>query len=113
MKAILVIDMPNDCSHCPVSSISDYQYICDEMGRIMSEDEYYAQKPDWCPLKPIPEKMKVKAEKIEDIMHTELQLMDIFSNKIMAEVKFETDKLFALGYNACLDEILGEQNDNN
>jgi len=59
-KAILVIDMPNDCSHCPVSSISDYQYICDEMGRIMSEDEYYAQKPDWCPLKPMPQKIDIE-----------------------------------------------------
>lgn len=51
--------------------------------------------------------MEVKVEKIEDIMHTELQTMDIFSNKIMAEVKFETDKLIALGYNACIDEIVG------
>ena len=61
-----------------------------------------------CPLKPLPEKKEVKVEKIEDIMHTEFQTMDVITDKFIADVRFETDKLIALGYNACIDEISGE-----
>lgn len=99
VKAVLVINMPTSCEDCPCYD--------QEVGTCRASDTWKTNIRNNCPLKPLPEKMEVKVEKIEDIMHTELQTMDIFSNKIMAEVKFETDKLIALGYNACIDEIVG------
>lgn len=109
VKAILVLndihDIPKNCMSCPLIEYHhEYSIIC---RHYQTGDT----RPTWCPLRPLPDKIEVKVEKIEDIMHTELQLTDIFSNKIMAEIKFETDKLIALGYNACIDKIVGEQND--
>lgn len=105
-KSIVVFNTPNKCKDCYFNGYGwNVCIITDE-----DIDEYVnpnETKPEWCPLRPLPDKIEVKVEKIEDIMHTELQLTDIFSNKIMAEVKFETDKLIALGYNACLEDILG------
>ena len=99
-KSILVIDTPKNCAECKLIHLQGIgESICNAVD--------WSRRPSWCPLRPLPDKMEVKVEKIEDIMHTELQLTDIFSNKIMAEVKFETDKLIALGYNACIDEIVG------
>ena len=63
------------------------------------------------PLKPLPEKINVKVEKIEDIMHTEFQTMDVITDKFIADIRFETDKLVALGWNACLENIMGNNKD--
>ena len=87
-KSILVIDTPTHCGECPVKCrIRGINHI-----------------PTWCPLRPLP-------EKIEDIMHTEFQTMDVITDKFIADIRFETDKLIALGYNACLDEIVGDNDD--
>ncbi len=57
-KAILVIDMPKHCSECPVCEVWDVipsveEYYCTiEKNDVI--DKY--KKPDWCPLKPVPEK---------------------------------------------------------
>lgn len=59
-------------------------------------------------LKPIPQKMEVDVKKIEDIMHTGFQMVDVIQDKIVADIKLETDKLIALGYNQCIDEMLGD-----
>lgn len=60
-------------------------------------------------LQPMPKKMEVDVEKIEDIMHTEIQLVDAIQDKIIADIKLETDKLISLGWNGCIDKILGEE----
>ena len=53
MKAILVIDMPKNCSECPMfGNTHDYQYC--EVTDWITDGTY---KPSWCPLKPMPEKM--------------------------------------------------------
>lgn len=71
-KSVLVIDTPKNCYDCPFGSA-----YCDEFGYVgyceiadclhydvilMTEEHYDCEsksRPDWCPLKPLPEKMKV------------------------------------------------------
>lgn len=66
-KAVLVIDMPTHCGECPVK--------CRMRG--------INHVPTWCPLKPIPQKMRTDEDDIEE---------DSYWN----------------GWNDCLDEITGE-----
>lgn len=62
-------------------------------------------------LKPLPKKIEVNVEKIEDIMHTEYRTIDIIQDKYIADIKLEVDNLIAVGYNRCIDEILGEEDE--
>ena len=81
-KAILVIDMPESCDVCPLC-------VSDEYGLYLECPLKYKgyvekrQKPDWCPLKPIPEK-------------------EYADTGIL-----EVDE-FAAGWNNCIDVILEE-----
>ena len=51
MKAVLVIDMPGSCFHCPLESYSN------QCGANHENTAGNANKiPSWCPLKPIPER---------------------------------------------------------
>ena len=81
-KAVLVIDMPSSCSECPCCYIPR----CEVLEKSLKTSEIYECKPDWCPLRELPNpKEKGKAENI----------LEIFSNA---------------GYNACIDELLkGEE----
>lgn len=69
-KSVLVIDTPKSCYNCPFGT--EYYDICiykgncelaEHLGKIMTlvTEEYYGfeskSRPDWCPLKPLPEKM--------------------------------------------------------
>ena len=81
-KAILVIDMPDTCGKCPLCA--SYQenawafreYWCPAINH--AEVEPLAKKPYDCPLRPLPEKVRVHMDDWAD------------------------------GYNTCLDEILGD-----
>ena len=93
-KAIFVMDMPESCVDCQFC----YEYhegieaCCtftrepsnDDMYRIIKED-YCQDKPDWCPLKPVPGKRKGTD-----------YLDSIFQHPA-----------FDYGWNACIDEIMG------
>ena len=83
-KAILVIDMPKSCADCPLAqNDSDYGLCCFEVGILYDNvRDYKNRRSDDCPLKPMPEK--------------ELDWND-------GEDEYIT------GFNACIDEILGEQ----
>lgn len=105
MKAILVLnDMPKNCLECPFRYKSEemplgnftYQSLfrckfepeglCEDDGDIVYlNDIMMKSKPDWCQSKPVPEK------KNEDKAYTMTQL-------------YRTQ-----GYNACIDEILGDK----
>lgn len=92
-KALFVMDMPESCMDCQFC----YEYhegieaCCtvtrepsnDDMYRIIKED-YCQGKPDWCPLKPMPEKKNFWSE--------------------------EHGGKFSEGWNACIDAITGEEN---
>ena len=83
MKAILVIDMPKVCGECRASFCGDVWYCYAGEYRRPLFTENIQEKPSWCSLKPLPQK-KPKDN----------------SN--------ELNLGYELGWNACLDEILGE-----
>ena len=86
-KAILVIDMPRTCEECPICQgvALDGDYVCsikDEHGEERGFDDGRCEKPDWCPLKPLPE---------------------YDSPAINPTVE---NVYYAQGWNDCIDEIL-------
>lgn len=65
MKAILVIDMPSCCAECPLmlwDAESEYYGACcptlkedNCVADSYKENENKGTKPNWCPLKPMPQ----------------------------------------------------------
>ncbi len=91
-KAVLVIDIPETCQHiggnkehgCPFAGMYCLIKIEDTMEHVKN-----GTKPDWCPLKPLPEQK-------EPIYRYE-----------SGREKY-TD--FARGWNACLEAVGGKSN---
>lgn len=81
-KAILVIDMPSSCSECPCCYIPR----CEVLEKPLKTSEIYECKPDWCPLRELPEK---NTKKYSD--------------------GYKYGKGYQNGYNACIDELKGEE----
>ena len=98
-KAVLIMDMPKDCCDCKFCRELDegVKACCEIMDNPSNSElcriidvHYCMEKPDWCPLKPMPEK-KVLSGDVADIQKMGKELVDI-------------------GYNACIDELLkGEE----
>jgi hypothetical protein len=99
-KSALVTDTPKNCYDCPFGTEycgdSEYEGCCelaeclDSDMRLITEEHYDYEsesRPDWCPLKPLPEKK-------EYIVPTN-------------NVESQKD-IIAVGWNACLREITGE-----
>ena len=95
-KAILVIDMPEMCTDCPIHCLdtpNNHEIIlwcgfnCKE---VKLDDNKIGIRPDWCPLNPVPEKKVVK----------QYQGNGIYGFKTAEEAHF------AMGWNDCIDEIL-------
>lgn len=95
-KSVLVIDTPENCLNCQFCyelgegveaccSIMDDGKDKSLMKKIDCEYGYCQSKPDWCPLKPLPEKMTIPrgARNTDDLE-------------------------YAAGYNTCINEIAGE-----
>ena len=95
MKAILVIDMPTSCRECPCGDWNICSAIVKTHTNKMSE-----QREAWCPLKPMPEKLRVDVNQIEDVMPSEFDM-----DKLVLKIRLDADKLVALGWNTCLEEI--------
>lgn len=57
-KAILVIDMPDSCDNCPLfhGFYTDMTCVANHYGINYPYPKDFRQ--DWCPLKPMPKKMK-------------------------------------------------------
>lgn len=87
-KAILILDQPKNCLECPIgdndSCIMETYVYCRVAGR-GSIDAEAETKPEWCPLKPLPERKTVTA------------------NDATASVAIK------YGWNNCLDAILKEE----
>lgn len=87
-KAILVMDMPGSCFGCNFCHInsSGGEDRCQafEVSRAVNSETY--EKPDWCPLRELPEKK-------EELSVEEYEFGGL-------------GKAFTSGWNACLDEIL-------
>lgn len=100
-KSVLVIDTPKSCYNCPFGT--EYYDICiykgncelaEHLGKIMTlvTEEYYGfeskSRPDWCPLKPLPEKNTTE----NDMTDYQCGMVD--------------------GRNQCINEIIGGGNSN-
>ena len=104
MRAAVIIDMPTKCGNCPFveewfNEYGEKTYYCSLHKVHVDKDGNICKK-----LRPLPEKKSVKVEKIEDLMHTEFLL-----DSLVAKINLDTDRLIALGWNSCVDEILGER----
>ena len=94
-KVILVIDKPSSCYDCPLRIVK-FRHLCETIiidscnaiNREIDKKHFYNMtKPNWCPLKKIPEKYEIDRNKCSDPFY---------------EFEFEG------GYNQCIDEILSE-----
>ena len=77
-KAILIMDMPNKCHECPFAYITLSERECFVKDMDIDVD-VKREKPSWCPLRECPQKRE--------------------------KSNYYTD--WSVGYNACIDEILG------
>lgn len=90
VKAVLVIDMPESCDMCDFADdtqpprYGERTLYCNAPGIGDDVTDYIACRPDWCPLRELPE----KKERI---------------------VGGHGERMFRAGFNACLDEILEER----
>ena len=53
-KAILIMDMPEDCNDCYAMYVSLSERFCRATEENLSAK---AERPDWCPLRELPEKI--------------------------------------------------------
>ena len=99
-KAILVIDMPSCCNECKIRFDDEYSNWCPYDNPEPNGVFQYVEngtKPDWCPLKPMPEKIDVPAW--DDSIKAK--------NKNAEEVgMYMYDRGHYRGYNICIDKIL-------
>ena len=113
MKAILVIDIPDYVNTVtkgilkPIGTVGKLEIGYGSDDGEMTRFQFI--NTDGALLKPMPQKKEIDVKKIEDIMHIEFQFTDVIRDKYIADIKLETDKLIAIGYNRCISEILGEE----
>lgn len=80
-KAILIMDMPESCGECEYHDIRmDGTIRCIVCKEHMGESASICGRADWCPLRELPEKKE--------------------------PILYEPDDYY-IGYNDCLDDILG------
>lgn len=87
-KAVLIMDMPDDCIMCKFWNTDDDE--CYATGsEELSLGDFEKTKPDWCPLRELPEKNPSNPELTPGVYYTE-KGYEVYKN----------------GWNACLDEIV-------
>lgn len=89
-KAILVIDMPDDLFEYYENFYVDYDLRAERKNAMIVESIKYVEE---CPIKPLPNKNDSKIPYI--------------SNRI--KMTDGEEVAYYMGYNACIDEILGEE----
>ena len=101
-KAILIIDMPKSCNECKIRCDDEYSNWCPYDNPEPNGVFQYVKngaKPEWCPLKPMPEKIDVPDW--DDSIKAK--------NENAEEVgMYMYDRGHYRGYNICIDKILGE-----
>lgn len=86
-KAVLVMDNPEDCTMCKFWNSKDDECYATGVEELSLNSE--EAKPDWCPLRELPEKMEV---------------CGTYNSEYYA--KGGKMSSYKTGWNACLDEIL-------
>lgn len=84
-KAVLVMDMPDDCPLCKFFDLDGQCHAVDAENPWSTDPDKV--KPDWCPLRELPEKIPELKSGYEDL----------------------GTSIRRVGWNACLDEILKER----
>ena len=87
-KSVLVIDTPESCRSCYLRGFTLALQYCKVESEYIKDTSV---KPDWCPLKPLPEKMKLTGVYGREYFQ---------SNGKMPSYK--------IGWNDCIDEITGD-----
>lgn len=87
-KAVLVMDMPESCDMCDLTDMVNGKMYCGAPGCGKLTEDYISCRPDWCPLRPLPEKKKLSG--------------DVHNVQSMAE------EIAAASWNDCLDAIIEE-----
>lgn len=103
MKAILVIEMPQDCVYCPCWRVGSDEFPhddCTSMQRPLTDEEE-VKRPSWCPLIHFPQ-MKLLREMPKDVMTMRKSKRDYVIHRI------DVDNAYTMGWNDCLREITGE-----
>ena len=85
MKSIAIIDTPNMCFECPLRNGDE----CNLIGDIEGEADYVDER---CPLKPMPEPFDA-------------------SKYTFYESEIDYANGYECGFNSCIEEILGEENE--
>lgn len=83
-KAVLVMNMPECCADCPCSFFERDNPILNLICGVTQEDAYNVGKPDWCPLRELPEKIPELKSGCEEV----------------------STSIHRVGWNACLNEIM-------
>lgn len=82
-RGIIVVDVPVKCEHCKLAKyVTCNDRFCMPMRKYVYIEQMY-RKPDWCPIRPIPERVDEH------------------------DTHYDSDYYRAEGYNACLNEIEG------
>lgn len=95
MKAVLVIEMPHDCVYCPCWRGGNDEFPfddCTAVQRPLTVEER-DNKPEWCPLKPLPTKITTAT-----LSEREQERTELFTSMALL-------KTYADGWNDCLKEI--------
>lgn len=88
MKAVLVVDI-RACGDCPCSG--EEFGMCQAVNN-EKECDYY-NIPSWCPLRPLPQKLK------------DWQYADKYNRWGVSQKDIQKE---IIGYNLCIDEITGD-----
>ena len=57
-KAVLVMDMPESCDMCDLTDMINGKMYCGVPGCGELVEDYIICRPDWCPIRQMPEKDK-------------------------------------------------------
>lgn len=90
-KSVLVIDTPESCRSCYLRGFTLALQYCKVESEYIKDTSV---KPDWCPLKPLPDKMKLTGVYGREYFQ---------SNGKMPSYK--------IGWNDCINEITGGDSD--
>lgn len=89
MKAVLVIDMPKNCSECKLMYLQG-------IGEAICNPVDWEERPSWCPLKSMPKEMPMPKRKHE-----------------FGDVNYAYSMGIARGWNKFRKKILGESDESN
>ena len=93
-KAVLVMDIPECCADCCCGYFERYTKELNLVCGATGEDANNVGKPDWCPLRELPERKE------------EFELREC---KGSVKGTWKVPLIENKGFNACLDEILEER----